>query len=172
MPATAGSFTTNREEPVNGDVDAIVFSRLRYFTLREQGFPVGQILSDEYLPSFGNVVVASKELVADDSEVVEGFIEALNQGIQFSIDDTAAAVDLAISNYADTFAGQEDSITTVMEEVFVQDLWQSEFTDEHGFGYGDIDRWNKAIQAQVDAGIVPEGFAAEDLVINPGENNG
>lgn len=157
---------------VNGDVDAIAFSRLRYFTLEEQGFPVGQILSDEYLPSFGNVVVASKQLVADDPEVVEGFTEALNKGIQFSIDDTAAAVDMSIAKYADTFAGQEESITTVMEEVFVQDLWQSEFTDEHGFGYGDVDRWNAAIQAQVDAEIIPEAFPAEDLVVNPGESNG
>lgn len=151
---------------VNGDVDAIVFSRLRYFSLQDQGFPVQQILSDEYLPSFGNVVVASKETVAEDPELVAGFVAALNRGIQYSIDNTADAVDMAIAEYADTFAGQEESITEVMEEVFVQNLWQSEFTDQHGFGYGDPQRWQDAVDAQVEAGIIPQSFPADEMVIN------
>jgi len=155
---------------VNGDVDAIIFSRLRYFTLQEQGFPVEQILSDEYLPSFGNVVVTSPDNVANNAEMVDGFVTALNEGIQYTIDNPADAVTMAITTYADTFAGQEESITQVIEEVFIQDLWQSEFTDEHGLGYGDIDRWQSAIDAQVEAEIIPESFAAEDMVINEGGN--
>lgn len=157
---------------VAGDVDAIVFSRLRYFTLQEQGFPVAQILSDEFLPSFGNVVVTSKENVADNPEVVDGFVAALNRGIEYSIENTADAVALAIGSYADTFAGQEDSITEVMQEVFVKDLWQSEFTDANGLGYGDLDRWQSAIDAQVDSGIIPNSFPAEDMVINREASNG
>lgn len=153
----------------NGEVDAIVFSRLRYYALEAAGFPVGQILSDEFLPSFGNIVVTSPGLIDEKPEVVSAFTAALDEGLQYVIDDPAAAVAEVIPKYADTFIGQEDAITKVIEEVYIAQLWQSDETDEYGFGWGDLDRWQDSIDAQAGFGIIPDTFSAEDLVVQPGD---
>ena len=153
----------------NGEVDAISFSRLRYFALESAGFPVGQLLSDEFLPSFGNVLVSSPKFREQNPEVVAGFVAALDKGIQYVIDNTDEATANVIAKYADTFAGQEEQISTVLTNVFVADLWQSENTQEHGFGYGDLKRWQAAIDAQVSFGLIDEAFDAESLVVEPGD---
>ncbi|MGB4136967.1 MAG: ABC transporter substrate-binding protein [Microbacterium sp.] len=150
-----------------GEVDAIVFSRLRYFALQSAGFPVGQILSDEFLPSFGNVLVTSPALIKDKPEVVSGFTKALDQGIQYVIDNPSDAVTRAIKDYADSFAGQEEQVTEVIENVFIADLWQSDATKEHGLGYGDLKRWQNAIDAQASFGLIDKSFDAKTLVVEP-----
>jgi NitT/TauT family transport system substrate-binding protein len=152
-----------------GEVDAIAFSRLRYFALEAAGFPVGQLLSDEFLPSFGNVLVSSPSYREQNPEVVAGFVEALDKGLQYVIDNTAESVERIIPKYADSFAGQEEQITTVLQDVYIADLWQSENTEEHGFGYGDLDRWQAAIDAQVEFGLISESYDAETLVVEPGD---
>lgn len=151
----------------NGEVDAIAFSRLRYYALQSAGFPVGQILSDEYLPSFGNVLVTSPSFRQQDPEAVRGFVEALDQGIEHVIDDPAASIAEVIPAYADTFAGQEDEVTEVIEQVFIADLWTSEATEAEGLGYGDLDRWQSSIDAQAEFGIIDESFDAAELVVEP-----
>ncbi len=125
----------------NGEVDTIVFSRLRYFALQAAGFDVGQILSDEYLPSFGNVLVTSPSNIEENPEVVSGFIEALDKGIEYVIANPADSVAMAIADYAPEFQGQEAAVTGVIEDLFIPNLWQSDATEENGLGYGDMERW-------------------------------
>ncbi|ASO21991.1 ABC-type nitrate/sulfonate/bicarbonate transport system substrate-binding protein [Actinoalloteichus hoggarensis] len=150
----------------NGEVDAIVFSRLRYFALRTAGVDVGQILSDEYLPSFGNVLITGPETAALRPRVAGGFARALDAGIQHTIDNVDETVDMAIEKYAPTFEGQNAEIADVLREVFVAELWQSDETREHGFGHGDLDRWQAAIDSQAEFGLIEEPFDAADLVRN------
>ncbi len=153
----------------NGEVDAIGFSRIRYYALEAAGFPVGQILSDEYLPSFGNVLVTAPAYREENPEVVRGFVAALNKGIEYVIDNPAESIEEVIAKYADTFAGQEETVTEVIENVFVPDLWTSASTEANGLGYGDLDRWQTSIDNQVSYGIIPESFDASDLVVEPGD---
>jgi NitT/TauT family transport system substrate-binding protein len=153
----------------NGEVDAIAFSRLRYFALESAGFPVGQILSDEFLPSFGNVLVTSPAFREKNPELAAGFVAALDKGLQYVMENTEESVNRLIPLYADTFAGQEAQITRVLTEVFAADLWQSENTKKHGLGYGDLDRWQKAIDAQVEFGLISKSFDAKSLVVEPGD---
>lgn len=153
----------------NGEVDAIVFSRLRYYALQEAGVDVGQILSDDYLPSFGNVLVTSPQVVENAPDLVSGFTAALDAGLRYTIDNIDEVTAMAIEKYAPTFEGQDEQIATVLREVFVVELWQSEATDEHGFGYGDLDSWQSAIDAQADYSLIQEPFNADDLVVQPDE---
>ncbi len=153
----------------NGDVDAIAFSRLRYYALQSAGFPVGQILSDEYLPSFGNVLVASPHYVEEHRDVVRRFVAAFNEGIQYSIGHPDQSVADAIRNHASSFSGQEASVTEVVKSLFIPSLWQSPETDQHGLGYGDLERWQSAIDDQAANGLIPESYPAADLVVEPDE---
>ncbi|MGI5204760.1 ABC transporter substrate-binding protein [Spirillospora sp. CA-108201] len=151
----------------NGQVDAIVFSRLRYYTLKSAGVDVQQILSDQYLPSFGNVVISSPEKVKDDPKTVKAFTTALNQGLEYTTKNPAAAVDMAVQKYAPTFNGQQKDVTTVIQDVFIKSLWQSATTRQHEFGYPDEARWQKAIDAQVGFKLIDSSFKAADLVVKP-----
>ncbi|TAM70066.1 MAG: ABC transporter substrate-binding protein [Microbacteriaceae bacterium] len=150
-----------------GQVDAIVFSRLRYFALQAAGFPVGQILSDQYLPSFGNVLVTSPSYLKSDPAAVKGFVAALNKGIEYVIAHPASSVKDAIDKYAPTFKGQEASVTTVIQDVYIKDLWQSADTKKHGLGYGDLTRWQQAIDAQVAYKLIDQSYSAKSLVVEP-----
>ncbi|MFC5746261.1 ABC transporter substrate-binding protein [Actinomadura rugatobispora] len=151
----------------NGQVDAIVFSRLRYYALKSAGVDVRQILSDQYLPSFGNVVVASPDKVEKDPKTVKAFDDALDQGLEYTTKDPAAAVDMAVQKYAPTFNGQQKDVTTIIQDVFVKTLWQSDTTRQHGFGHPDEARWQKAIDAQAGFKLIDSGFKAGDLVVKP-----
>jgi NitT/TauT family transport system substrate-binding protein len=153
----------------NGQVDAIVFSRLRYFALQAAGFPVGQILSDKYLPSFGNVLVTGPAYRAVHGDVVNGFTAALNEGIEYVIKNPDTSVDDAISKWAPTFAGQNATITQVIKEVYIAQLWQSDQTKKNGLGYGDLMRWQSAIDAQVKYKLIPATFKASSLVVEPSD---
>jgi len=149
-------------------VDAIVFSMLRYYALQAQGVDVGMIRSDDYLPSHGNVLVTSESYLAENPEIVAGFIEALDRGIQHIVDgDVGAEVELVIAEYTPTFAGQEAIVTEIIEEVFVPTLWQSEDTAAHYLGYGNLDSWQATIDVAAEYGVIPEAFDAGDLVRDP-----
>ena len=66
-----------------GQVDAIVFSKLRTIELNNSGYAASEITCDQFLPSFGNVLVAGDKLVAEDPETVDGFCRALNKAIEY-----------------------------------------------------------------------------------------
>ncbi|MCU1525269.1 MAG: myristoyl transferase [Microbacteriaceae bacterium] len=153
----------------SGQVDAIVFSRLRYFALQSAGFPVGQILSDKYLPSFGNIVVTSPDYLKKNPAVVKGFTAALDEGIDYVTANTKDAVASSIAKYAQTFVGQDDAITTVVKDVYIADLWHSSDTTKNGLGYGDLKRWQAAIDAQAKFKLIPASFKAKTLVVEPGD---
>ncbi|QUW17830.1 ABC transporter substrate-binding protein [Agrococcus sp. Marseille-Q4369] len=149
----------------NGEVDAVSFNSVRYYALKSQGFPVGQFLTDPALPSHGNVLIAGNELLEQQPEVVASFIAALDQGLQYVIENPAESVDMSIEQYAPTFEGQNEAITEVINEVYIAQLWNSEDTEVHGFGYGNLPRWQESIDVLVEGGLIAESFDAADLVI-------
>ncbi|MHB8185717.1 MAG: ABC transporter substrate-binding protein [Dermatophilaceae bacterium] len=154
----------------SGQVDAILFSRLRYYALQTAGFPVGEILSDKYLPSFGNVVVTSPDYLKNNPDVVKGFTEGLDEGIKYVTDNTSTAVSAAITKYASTFVGQDAALTKVVTDVYVADLWHSADTKKYGVGYGDLKRWQAAIDEQAKYKLIPASFESKTLVVEPGDN--
>ena len=151
----------------NGQVDAIVFSRIRYYALKAAGFPIGQILSDSYLPSFGNIVVTNPDYLTKNRAIVRNFTSAFDKGIKFASRRPIEAVDGAIARYAPSFVGQNAFITNIIRNVFVKDLWNSGFTRDNGYGYGDLKAWQSLIDTQAKFGIIPKSFDAATLVVNP-----
>ena len=120
-----------------GQVDAIVFSKLRTIELNNSGYAASEITCDQFLPSFGNVLVAGDKLVAEDlaccvtgvedPETVDGFCRALNKAIEYIIDGhVEEAVDMSIEKYAPTFAEKRDVVVQILNDVFVKTLWQSD----------------------------------------------
>lgn len=152
----------------SGDVDAIVFSRLRYYALKSSGVDANQILTDRFLPSFGNVLVTSGAFLKENPAIVKKFIIAFDQAIKDIIENGAnEAVETSIQKYAPDFQGQGDSITQIMNEVFVKELYQSEKTKSNGIGYCDMSRWQTAAGIQHKYGSIKSPVQAEEFVVQP-----
>jgi NitT/TauT family transport system substrate-binding protein len=152
----------------NGSVQAIVFSRLRYYAMLDAGFSVGQILSDKYLPSYGNVLITSPSYLKKNPAVVAGFIAALHQSIDWISQGHAyGAANFSINTYAQSFAGQTQQIADVINSVYIPTLWHSGQTYLHGLGYANMARWQADINAQAQYGLIPKAFPASLFVIQP-----
>lgn len=148
-----------------GQVDAIVFSKLRTIELNNAGFAAVDIPCDQFLPSFGNVLIAGDKLLAEKPEIVDGFCSALTKGIEYIADgNVEEAVDFSIETQAPTFAEKRDVVIQILNEVFIPELWQSEYTKEHGIGASDTEKWQKLIDDSKEVGTIDEAFDAKDLL--------
>lgn len=147
-------------------VDAIVFSMLRYYALQAEGIDVGMIRSDDYLPSKGNVLVTSESYLAENGPAVAGFIAALDKAIEHIANGSVETeVAMAVADYTPTFAGQEALVSEIISEVFLKSLWQSPDTAAHELGYGNIASWQTTIDTAAEYQIIPQSFDAADLVV-------
>lgn len=153
-----------------GQVDAIVFSKLRTIELNNSGYAAGEIPCDQFLPSFGNVLVAGDSLIAEDPEVVDGFCRALSKSIEYIIDGhVEEAVDMSIEKYAPTFADKRDTVVEILNDVFVATLWQSDYTKENGIGASNPEKWQALIDDSKEIGNIDETFEASDLLYTPAQ---
>jgi NitT/TauT family transport system substrate-binding protein len=149
-----------------GQVDAIVFSELRKYNLEADKFPTHLILSNDFLPSFGNVVVTSDRLLASKGAVARAFVDAIDESFNWVIGGNVdEALKIAIGKYAPTWAGQEAILTRAFNETFIASVWQSATTKANGLGAADIAAWQGAIDAMADAKLIDKGFKADDLVV-------
>ncbi len=144
-----------------GQVDAIVFSKLRTIELNNSGYAASEITCDQFLPSFGNVLVAGDKLVAEDPETVDGFCRALNKAIEYIIDGhVEEAVDMSIEKYAPTFAEKRDVVVQILNDVFVKTLWQSDYTAEKRNRRVQPEKWQALIDESKEIGNIDETFDA------------
>lgn len=152
---------------VSGQVDAIMFSMLRTIELKNQGVDVGEIRSDEFLPSHGNVLIVGDKYLTENKDVVNKFNIALNKGIQYIIDgNTKEAVEMSVEKYAPSFKGREEIVTVILDEVFIPYLWQSENTKKNGLGYSDAERWSNSIKVLKEYGVIEKEIDAKELIGN------
>ncbi|WP_342363292.1 ABC transporter substrate-binding protein [Terrarubrum flagellatum] len=151
-------------------VDAIVFSELRKYNLEADGVQVGMISSNDFLPSFGNVVVTGESTLKSKAKVVKGFIAALDEALTWVITGHVdEAIALAIEKHAPTWKGQEAILAKAFNESFAPSIWQSPLTKVKGLGAGDLAAWQSNIDILAEYKVIDKGFKAADLVIQPAD---
>lgn len=149
-------------------VDAIAFSRLRYYTLEAAGFKVNQINEEPFIPEFGNVLITSKGYLSSHRGVVKNFDAALHKAIEFIIHGhVKQAINLAVVDYAPSFNGQQSSLYPIIQNIYVKQLWESQFTRKYGLGYGDPKTWQASIDTLAKYRIIPHKFPVGDLLVEP-----
>ena len=130
-----------------GQVDAIVFSKLRTIELNNSGYAASEITCDQVLPCF---------------------CRALNKAIEYIIDGhVEEAVDMSIEKYAPTFAEKRDVVVQILNDVFVKTLWQSDYTKENGIGASNPEKWQALIDESKEIGNIDETFDASELLYTP-----
>lgn len=150
-------------------VDAIVFSELRKYNLEADGTKITMILSNDFLPSFGNVVVTSDKNLAENTDVVKRFTTAVTQSYEWVIDGHVPdALDIALEKYAPTWPkDQKPILTTAFENTFVPSVWQSALTKEKGLGAADFSGWQKNADILAQHKVIDSAPKAEDFVVDP-----
>lgn len=150
------------------DVDAIVFSELRKYALEAAGFDVTMILSNDFLPSFGNVVVTSSAKLADNPDLVKRFTTAVTKSYEWVIDGhVKEALQISMDKYTPTWADQMDILTTAFESTFVASVWQSPLTKEKGLGAADLDAWQMNADILAEYKVIDAAPKAADFVVDP-----
>jgi NitT/TauT family transport system substrate-binding protein len=152
-----------------GQVDAIVFSELRKYNLEADGTKVTMVLSNDFLPSFGNVVVTNAAKLAENPDLVKRFTTAVTQSYEWVIDGHVnEALDIALDKYAPTWPkDQKGILTTAFEQTFVPTVWQSPLTKEKGLGAADFAGWQKNADILAEYKVIDEAPKAEDFVVDP-----
>lgn len=148
-------------------VDAISFSMLRKYDLEEQGVDVDEFRSENYMPTQGNVLITSDELLQQHPEIPKKFTNALNKSLEYLINGhLEEGIQIAVDKYAPTAKGNEKNIKIVMENEFIPNLWQSSDTNEFGFGYSNPERYNKYIELLSDYELIEKSYNANELIEN------
>ncbi|WP_292598386.1 ABC transporter substrate-binding protein [Mesotoga sp. UBA6090] len=152
---------------VNKRVDAICFSMLRTFELRYQGIEVDEFRSDEFLPSFGNVVVTGDKILNENRDLAVRFTRALSRVMAYLSDpeNMKEATVVAIAKYAPTYIGREEYMADILSEIYANYLWQSEDTKAFGFGFGNVERWQQTIDIMREYDLITTDVNAADFVI-------
>lgn len=154
----------------SGQVDAIVFSELRKYNLEAAGESVTMILSNDFLPSFGNVVVTSAALLKDNPDLVARFTKAVSASYGWVIDGHIAdALAISMRDVTPTWADQTATLTTAFEKTFVPTVWQSALTAEKGLGAADMAAWQTSADILAENGVISKAPKAEDFVVQPYE---
>ncbi|HNT29401.1 MAG TPA: ABC transporter substrate-binding protein [bacterium] len=159
---------TQVESLVSDVVDAVVvFTNNEPIQLRERGYTINEFIVTDAVDYTGAALITSEAMLADDREIVEGVVRAIEQAMAYAIEhpeeafeiSAAAIPDLAEENYP----VQRQVLTKSME------LWQSEATRENGLGYHNWEIWNATQRTLVNLELVPadldyrEGFTNELL---------
>nr|WP_319484933.1 ABC transporter substrate-binding protein [uncultured Cohaesibacter sp.] len=152
------------------DVDAIIFSELRKYALEANGFEVNMILSNDFLPSFGNVLVTSSKLLADNPDLVKRMTNAVTASYAWVIDGHIDdALQISMDKYTPTWTDQKAMLSTAFEKTFVASVWQSALTKEKGLGAADLDAWQKNIDILTEYKVISGGAKAADFVVDPSD---
>lgn len=153
---------------VNGRVDAICFSMLRTFELKSQGIDVAEFRSDEFMPSFGNVLITGETYLDKNPGTVAAFKRALNKSLTFlsDSDNLTATIPGIIAKYTPTYEGKEDYMTDIIGSVYAGYLWTSDDVQAHGFGYSNADKWQDTADKMFEYGLLENRVDASSLVWN------
>lgn len=149
-------------------VDAIIFSELRKYNLEGMGFDVSMILSNDFLPSFGNVLVTSGHLLKDNPDLVRRITNAVTASYAWVIDGNIEnALEISFEKYTPTWVGQKELLQTAFEKSFVASVWQSDTTREKGLGAADLNAWQANADVLAEYKVIGNAPNAADFVVEP-----
>lgn len=152
---------------VSDQVDAITFSKLRTYELLASGVAVDQFVISDFMPSYGNILITNPIFLEEHPEIVEGFIVALNQAIDDIVNgEVEEAVAIARDNYTPSIAGKEETYIEIINNEFIPNLWTSEYTEEFGYGYSNLEDYQEYVDILVEHGLISESYDAENLIEN------
>jgi NitT/TauT family transport system substrate-binding protein len=130
----------------SGEVDAVFgFANSSYINIKSRGVPVEDItvmlMSDYGVQLYGNVIMASPKLMAENPEVIRKFLKALSKGIKETVKNPDGSIDGVIKR--NDVAKREVELERL--KLTIDQNVATAYTKANGFGAIDGARWNAAL---------------------------
>lgn len=130
----------------SGEVDAVFgFSNSSFINIKARGVPVEDIslllMSDYGVQLYGNVIMASPRLMAENPEAIRKFLRALNRSVKDVVKNPDGAIDSVIRRNDVAKRDVELERLKMTLDMNVATPW----VKANGFGGIDTARWNTAL---------------------------
>jgi NitT/TauT family transport system substrate-binding protein len=135
--------------------------------LDQQGIAVNVIAVADFYPLASDGIIASEKLIADDPEVVRGFVRATLRGMQDTIASPGAAFETSLAHISEL--KQSDQATQQLQRKVLEatlPYWQSDLTAKEGLGYSDAASWQATHTFMRDSGLLKGDVDIEGAFTN------
>jgi NitT/TauT family transport system substrate-binding protein len=107
--------------------------------LRSQGEEVNVLRVADSFPLLANGVVASEQLIAEQPDLVRGFVQATLKGLRDTLDNPDEAFTLSLEQIPEANISDGQLQRQVLQESLP--YWYSDLTESEGLGYSDPAAW-------------------------------
>lgn len=143
----------------SGRVDVYpVFKSNEPYLLRSWGYELNLWDAADYgIPTLGLAYVTSDDTLRQQPEVLERFLRAALQGVQYAADHPDEAVDIVMK-----YAGPETDREHMrfMLEAELADAY-GPVTETHGLGWQTVEQWQTLADLLIEQGIMPASDASQ-----------
>jgi NitT/TauT family transport system substrate-binding protein len=107
--------------------------------LRSEGEDVNVLRVADSFPLIANGIVASERLIAEQPELVRGFVRATLKGLRDTLDNPDEAFTISLEQIPEANLGASELQRQVLQESLP--YWYSDLTSSEGLGYSDPAAW-------------------------------
>lgn len=147
---------------VSGQVDAYMgYSTNQPLALAEQGIETNFMFYADYgFPRYDLVAFTTDDGLANNAEVIQGWLRATLRGWQYTMDHSDEVAALVVEKY-----GQDLSLDQQKGELNAQiPLMQSSDTQAHSLFWMNEDVWQTGVENLQSIGEVPDSLSVDDFV--------
>jgi NitT/TauT family transport system substrate-binding protein len=101
----------------------------------------------------GQTIIVNNAFASTHPDAVRGFVDAYRKGMQWALDNQAAAIDLVVASYKDL----KKEIVSI-ELPALQKFWTSPDTDKNGLLYNGKEVWQRTYDMMRDYGFLKQEF--------------
>ena len=158
---TLESIGFNQVEALAVDqVDAVVvYVTNEPIQLRARGYEVIEFPVSEYVHLVANGIITNEDLLVEDPEMVQRFIDAFLRGLEDTIANPEEAYQFSL-NYVENLADADYEIQMEVLDRSI-DYWQSD-----PLGHIDQGGWENMVSVLLDMGLLTEPIQAEEAFTN------
>ena len=109
--------------------------------------------SDFGWKAFGSGVFTSQKMITEKADVVQRFVNAYQQGFQFTVEHPKDAIDLTVAANPE-FKGKEEVLSEELQADIDHTIF-SPSTKAHGIGWMDPEQWKATIETLQSQGGLP-----------------
>ncbi|MCG8348110.1 MAG: ABC transporter substrate-binding protein [Chloroflexales bacterium] len=132
--------------------------------LRQQGQEANVLRVADVFPLAANGIAVSEQLIAQEPDLVRGFVQASLRGLQDTLDDPEAAFAISVEQVPEAQLGDPDFQRQVLQESLP--YWYSDQTTTEGLGYTDLETWQQTAELMLAAELLTGPMNVEDGFTN------
>lgn len=119
--------------------------------LKAQGFDVTELRVADSVQLAANGILASEKVIAEDPELVRGFVEAFLKGLKFTIENPDQAYTLS-ATYIPNFADLDEKVQKEILNTSIQ-MWNAD-----RLGYSDPKAWENMQNILLEMGLITDSL--------------